>query len=138
MKRIYSLYFILLSLGIFGLFQVKFMAQALHREISNINMHIKEERENLHILKAEWTFLNSPERLKRLSGKYLSLDSVGVASLKSLDNGNISDAIKVDSAKKAYTDKDILSVIEHRRATKWNYKNESDHVVEDKHLVSSR
>lgn len=42
--------------------------------LSAINASVKKEDESLRVLQAEWSYLNQPERLEKLSKKYLGLE----------------------------------------------------------------
>jgi hypothetical protein len=75
-----------LMTSIFGLFQVKFHVQSLSNDITELNVQLKHERESLHVLKAEWTYLNKPERLKQLSDKYLSLNKVNLKQIHKMES----------------------------------------------------
>jgi hypothetical protein len=57
----------------FGLYMVKYKVQALKVEVAATEKQLREEKKNLHVLAAEWTFLNRPERLRTLSAKYLDV-----------------------------------------------------------------
>jgi hypothetical protein len=57
----------------FGLYMVKYKVQAIKVEVASAEKHLHEEQKNLHVLMAEWTFLNRPERLRQLSAKYLEV-----------------------------------------------------------------
>jgi cell division protein FtsL len=70
---------VILVVSIFGLFQVKFYVQDLSKDIIELGRQLKQEKESLHILKAEWTYLNQPERLRQLAGKYLQLEIISNA-----------------------------------------------------------
>ena len=48
----------------------------LEKELTQINRDIENDIRDIHILEADWSELNNPERLKRLAGKYISLDFV--------------------------------------------------------------
>ena len=50
--------------------------QNLERELAQINSDIETNIRDIHILEADWSELNNPERLKNLAGKYISLDFV--------------------------------------------------------------
>ncbi len=72
-------YFIALTLlacCIFGLFQVKFKVQNLDREMNELKQQLAHEKETIHVLKAEWAYLNQPERLQRLAEKFLDLNEI--------------------------------------------------------------
>ncbi len=72
----YFLALILLASCIFGLFQVKFKVQNLDREMNELKQQLTHEKETIHVLKAEWAYLNQPERLQRLSEKFLDLTEI--------------------------------------------------------------
>ena len=50
--------------------------QNLERELASINEEIENDIRDIHILEADWSELNNPERLRRLAGKYISLDFI--------------------------------------------------------------
>jgi hypothetical protein len=60
----------------FGLYMVKYQVQAIKVEVAATEKQLREEKKSLHVLTAEWTYLNRPERLKFLSSKYLDLKPV--------------------------------------------------------------
>jgi hypothetical protein len=76
---------VILVVSIFGLFQVKFYVQDLSKDIIELGRQLKQEKESLHILKAEWTYLNQPERLRQLAGKYLQLDNIKLSQMHKMD-----------------------------------------------------
>lgn len=57
----------------FGLFHVKYKVQALEEDLARLNAAIIGEQEQLHVLRAEWAYLNRPARLERLSAGHLGL-----------------------------------------------------------------
>jgi len=61
-----------LGLG-FALFQLKYQVQGLEEKLTRINREILQNEETIHVLKAEWSYLNQPERIEALARKYLSL-----------------------------------------------------------------
>lgn len=58
----------------FGMFIMKGRVQDLENELTHINHSISEDIKSIHILKAEWSHLNSPARLRTLSSKYAALN----------------------------------------------------------------
>lgn len=56
-----------------GLFYAKHRVQALEHEISAIQQQILRDREAIHVLHAEWSFLNDPERLAELARRHLEM-----------------------------------------------------------------
>ena len=64
-----------ISLGL-TLFVVKSQVQDLEGELVEYNRAITDERQALHVLKAEWSYLNQPSRLRQLADRYLGLTVV--------------------------------------------------------------
>ena len=72
-----TLVLILLTVAIgVGLFLVKYRVQGLEGELNNLNRDIASGRERIHVLKAEWSHLNQPARLRDLAERYLGLGVV--------------------------------------------------------------
>jgi hypothetical protein len=65
----------------YGMFQIKFEVQALESELTSLNAEIRDREEALRVLRAEWSYLNEPERLARLAARYLELTPVGASQL---------------------------------------------------------
>ncbi len=63
-------------LASFGLYTLKYRVQALKNEVLAAETQLREEKKNLHVLTAEWTYLNRPERLRQLTAKYLAIKPV--------------------------------------------------------------
>lgn len=74
MKRL-PLFFWLLTAGIATalVFQVSYDVQDLERELKQVKQGILREQESLHVLKAEWSYLNRPDRLAEMAESYLDL-----------------------------------------------------------------
>lgn len=62
-----------LASGFLGLYMVKYKVQSVKSEVAAAERQLLEEKKNLHVLEAEWSYLIRPERLTQLSGKYLEL-----------------------------------------------------------------
>ncbi|MBT3359400.1 MAG: hypothetical protein HN403_07210 [Rhodospirillales bacterium] len=58
------------------LFGVKYQVQDLEDELSSIDRGILNEERAIHVLRAEWSHLNDPERLRRLAERHLDLRPV--------------------------------------------------------------
>jgi hypothetical protein len=58
----------------FGLFHLKHEVQALEDELVRLNRQILAEQQSIHVLKAEWAFVNQPHRLEALAQRYLDLE----------------------------------------------------------------
>lgn len=59
-----------------ALFLVKFEVQALEDDLARNNRDIRRNQEEIHILRAEWAYLNDPARLAELNGKFLGLEPI--------------------------------------------------------------
>lgn len=55
------------------LFQTAYQVQGLEEELNSLNRQIVREQESIQILKAEWSYLNTPTRLEKLAREYLQL-----------------------------------------------------------------
>lgn len=55
------------------LFQIKAEVQTLEQEISRTQSRILQDQEAVHILEAEWSYLNSPARLAALAERHLGM-----------------------------------------------------------------
>lgn len=56
-----------------ALFQVAFEVSELDDELALLNREIRTDRNAIHVLRAEWSFLNQPERLEELTRRHLDL-----------------------------------------------------------------
>lgn len=76
----------ILLITAFCLFQIKFYVQNLRHDITELNLQIKKEQDAIYMLRAEWTYLNQPDRLKNLVNKYLSLAPVKISQIHKMIN----------------------------------------------------
>lgn len=49
--------------------------QNLNKQLKSVNSQILKEKENIHVLQAEYSYLSSPKRIKKLVDKHLRLQS---------------------------------------------------------------
>lgn len=63
---IYSLSIAMLFLSIFSMFFVKYTLYSLKKDIVSLDNEIQRNIEEKQILEAEWSYLTTPERLKKL------------------------------------------------------------------------
>lgn len=59
-----------------GMFILKNQVQSLEKELNQINASIQDDVKSIHVLKAEWSHLNSPQRLRSLASKHIYLNPV--------------------------------------------------------------
>jgi hypothetical protein len=69
----------------YGMFQVKYQVTALEDELARVNRSIDNDRDQLRVLGAEWSYLNQPARLDQLRQRYLTLVPIARGQLGSLD-----------------------------------------------------
>lgn len=63
----------LLVAAALGLYGVKYKVQDVKDEVAALSQKLREEKEALHVLQAEWAYLNRPARLQALAGKHAGL-----------------------------------------------------------------
>lgn len=54
---------------------LKNRVQILERRLASINTNIQKDMESIHVLKAEWSHYNTPERLRTLAQNQLALEN---------------------------------------------------------------
>ena len=60
-------WFLLIVVAGYAMFRVGFEVEQLEDQISKLNRQALQEQEAIHVLRAEWSYLNRPERLSELS-----------------------------------------------------------------------
>ncbi len=76
LKSSVTTYLLILAISAAFLFAIKHKVQTLSKELKEINTKIISEKENIHILKAEYTYLTNPKRIKKLVDSNLALQTV--------------------------------------------------------------
>lgn len=81
-----SMFFvIILSLaGGFVLFKVKYEVVSIEEQLAATEQQIAHEKDTIHILKAEWSHLNEPQRLQNLAAKYLDIGPMKTEQIASV------------------------------------------------------
>ena len=72
------------SVGI-ALFSVKYRVQDLRDELLTLDSEIAASQEAIHVLKAEWSLLNDPARLRDLAARHLDLQAVDAERVGTLE-----------------------------------------------------
>jgi len=80
----------LLWLGItvalaFGVFVVSYEVRNMEEERDVLTRSITANQQAIHVLEAEWSYLNRPERLQMLAARHLDLRPIEGSQLISLD-----------------------------------------------------
>jgi hypothetical protein len=71
----------LVALVGFGMFEVKYTVMDLEDELARTNKSIDADVDAIHVLKAEWSYLDQPSRLAELSRHFLDLAPLSTAQL---------------------------------------------------------
>jgi len=56
-----------------GLFYLKYDVQGLEKKLESLNEQVAANESAIHVLNAEWSYLNQPDRLADLSRRHLRL-----------------------------------------------------------------
>jgi len=80
------LFLLAMTIG-FALFQIKHQVIRIEKDLNVAMRDITNEEEAIHILKAEWSYLNEPSRLQALAEKYLDVKPVVADQMVSLAQG---------------------------------------------------
>ncbi len=85
MIRVTSLIWVSLAGAIgFGLYHLKQEVQALEDNLFRLNRNILTEQEAIHVLRAEWSYINQPSRLQSLAARHLDLQPTKPAQIGTL------------------------------------------------------
>ena len=71
----------LLALICFELYNGVSRVQGQERELAGLKSAVVTEREAMRVLKAEWSYLNQPERLQTLAREHLPLAPTGASQI---------------------------------------------------------
>jgi cell division protein FtsL len=66
----------------FATFKVKYAVQDIEEELNKARRQTVAEQQEIHVLRAEWTALNQPERLADLNRRFLSLAATSPKQLQ--------------------------------------------------------
>ena len=85
--RIFALLSLALAACLGGvMFYVKYQVGHLRDELGAVGHHIIETTDALHVLDAEWSYLNQPDRLKKLNEQHGNLVPLEIMQLASVDD----------------------------------------------------
>jgi hypothetical protein len=70
--------FVLAAVTGYGMYQLTYDVVGLEEELGERNRQILARQEAIHVLNAEWAYLNQPGRLQRLADRYLDLRPLSV------------------------------------------------------------
>ena len=104
--------FLLCLITVYILFYIKDSVMSIRAELRAVSKQMQYESDTIHILKAEFAYLTSPDRLKRLSSDYLGLKDTKISQM-------ISDPLNTKKEKHA---KQLVSFQLKSSNIKWRYK----------------
>lgn len=61
----------LATAAVAAMFRISFEVEKLEARLQDINQEIAREQEAIHVLQAEWSYLNRPQRIEDLSRELL-------------------------------------------------------------------
>ena len=97
-----------------GLFMIKDSVGNLSYQLNEVNRQIMQEKNNIHMLKAETAYLTSPERLRKLTNAYLALGNIK-------PNQMIKNPILTNDSEQNFADAShTVTTIKHH--VRWRYK----------------
>jgi hypothetical protein len=76
LRNITALTFLLSTFLGGAIYHIKHQVLDLEQRMQGLNRQIINTNETIHILKAEWGYLNQPKRLQGLNNKHLQLRSI--------------------------------------------------------------
>lgn len=66
-----------------GLYDIKYRAEAAEKRADQIERDIASEQEGIRVLRAEWSYLNQPDRLQQLAQRYTKLEALKASQIGS-------------------------------------------------------
>jgi hypothetical protein len=69
-----------------GLFQLKHVVQDMDEELARLNRQILAEHQHIHVLRAEWSRHNQPQRLQQFAQRHLDLEPMKPAQIARLSD----------------------------------------------------
>lgn len=105
-RVILAVWIVLLTLSAYGLFAIKYKVYNMRRDVAEVQRQLAADQDEIHVLKAEWTYLTQPERLRVLAEKHLGLQPISVAQIQPLEYQGIMVASSDGSTRMASNDID--------------------------------
>jgi hypothetical protein len=85
MNRFSTLIWIaIIAVATFALYQAKYEVQSLKSQVAETTHKLEAEKQALHVIAAEWAYLNRPDRLQQLADKYLASSDVTVDKIAAI------------------------------------------------------
>lgn len=84
-KRATLVWLLLAACAGTGLFILKYEVQALEERLAAINHDVLDDLDAIHVLKAEWAYLNQPARLEDLGRRLLEMEPMASDQTTTID-----------------------------------------------------
>lgn len=87
MMRTINFLLILAVIGLsVGLYDIKYKAEGAVRHARQLEQRIANEQEAIRVLRAEWSYLNQPERLQELASRYTGLQPLTAGQIGNFED----------------------------------------------------
>jgi hypothetical protein len=81
----------------FGVFQLKLAVQPVEEEFARLSRDLLASEETIHVLHAEWGYLNRPDRLAKLADSHLALRPMKPEQVGGIESLPIRSAVRKDA-----------------------------------------
>ena len=110
--------------AIIGLYTIKDKVSSLNYQVEQINSQINLERDNIHILKAEFAYLSAPNRIRELSSNYLDLHAIKTSQM-------IADPIVIEEQNTKISSGPDINNTRPVKNIKWRYKKITNRYIQN-------
>lgn len=87
MIRALNIVLVLAVIGLsIGLYDIKYRAEIAETKATKIEREIVTEQESIRVLRAEWSYLNQPQRMQELAKRYMKLEPLQPAQIGTFDD----------------------------------------------------
>jgi hypothetical protein len=85
-----TLFYLIITSGLgIALFHIKYQVMKIENMLSSTHKELFRTEEAIHLLHAEWAYLNDPKRLKRLASKHLKMNETTPLQMVSLESDDL-------------------------------------------------
>ena len=68
-----------------AIFALKYEVQVLEERLSYLNAQIVKDQESIHVLRAEWSYLNRPVALEKVAREHFTLEPIIATRIRVID-----------------------------------------------------
>ncbi len=68
-----------------AIFALKYEVQVLEERLSYLNAQIVKDQESIHVLRAEWSYLNRPVALEKVAKEHFVLEPIIATRIRAID-----------------------------------------------------